>query len=290
MYKSIPGLDEAFTSVCAVESTPRRKRTSAKLHAQAITASTQEGERIQDTKSRDLQEANKFYAEFGKSTSKIAAKLREIDSIGLSDPTHTRHASGLDASHSTVSPGTDKGGLFSVEDEMSNQQRFMKDQATRAQALLPMEYYMRQLHATETTKQVEDVDERIAFHAKQWKLIASALDQMENDPEEEEDLIIQEENRRKKIMKEKQSLKGGNTPRESQKLHSSGLSLDYVDTIIDKSRDDTERADTELVEPFRPPVKVMDVKDHVFLDNHPMIIAGELSQHSSGCHLLSIIY
>ena len=284
MYKSIPGLDQAFASVQAVESTPRRKRSSAKLNKLSIKAATSTGteeeKRIQDAKLHDLREANKFYAEFGRSTNKIAAKLREMDGIGLSDNIITDGE--VDAAQSAASPPntttltTDKVAFIPVEDEMSNQRRFMKDQVTRAQALLPMEYYLRQLHATETAKQIEDVDERIAFHAKQWKHIAAAFGEMENDPVDEEDQIRKEKEQLEKVMKEKQARKEATTsPGGSQQLHSSGLSTDYADIIRDSSREETERVDAELVEPFQPPVKVLDVSDHEFLEKHPMIVAGE---------------
>ena len=168
MYRSIPGLADAFQSIADAHVSLNKVNKSkhweptAEFDA-AINSDVEANQRLID--------ASQYYADMEDCTSRIAARLREIDSINLD--VH-----------------------YEDEDEdvpVSNQKRFIDDQCYRAQALLTGEYYLRNLHSQEVHKDMVELDERITFTAKNWKhsLMEMGISEAElEEPKPKEDSTV----------------------------------------------------------------------------------------------------
>ncbi len=145
MHRSIGGLSDALQSIAdgkASLSDGRKKKKVIPHVEEILEESTQDIESNQR-----MSDANQHYLEMENCTSRIAAKLREIDNIDLN-----HHAE------------PDYG-----DTPVSNHMKFIDDQCYRAQSLLSGEFYMRNLHSHEVHKSMIELDERINFTAKNWK-------------------------------------------------------------------------------------------------------------------------
>jgi DNA repair ATPase RecN len=145
MHRSIVGIADAYQSIADGKAALRKKEGGESLKRFAA-----EMEAVQQdvASNQRLNDASQYFADMQNCTSRIASKLREIDSIDLNAKTDYESD---DA------------------DPVSNQKRFIDDQCFRAQALLTGEYYLRNLHTQEVNIDMVDLDERITYTAKTWK-------------------------------------------------------------------------------------------------------------------------
>jgi DNA repair ATPase RecN len=145
MHRSIVGIADAYQSIADGKAALRKKKGGESLKRFAA-----EMEAVQQdvASNQRLNDASQYFGEMQNCTSRIASKLREIDSIDLNAKTDYESD---DA------------------DPVSNQKRFIDDQCVRAQALLTGEYYLRNLHTQEVNTAMVDLDERITYTAKNWK-------------------------------------------------------------------------------------------------------------------------
>lgn len=142
MHRSIAGLTDALQSIEEAKVSLQLKSKNLGFKGKYDVRS------IEDDleSSKRLSEAGKFYLDMESCTARIAARLREIDNIDLKS-------------------GPNEDGAT----KMSNQQRFINDQCLRAETLLSTEYYMNKLHTEDVNKEISELDERIAYNAKNWK-------------------------------------------------------------------------------------------------------------------------
>ena len=142
MHRSIIGLTDAIQSIADGKSV-LKDNDGVKTFKRKL-----EGVEQDLAANHRITEANSYYAEMEDCTTRIAAKLREIDNIDLN-----MHSSNND---------TD-------DDPVSNQKRFIDDQCFRAQSMLTGEYYLRNLNTFDISKDMAELDERVNFTAKNWK-------------------------------------------------------------------------------------------------------------------------
>jgi hypothetical protein len=90
-------------------------------------------------------EMKEYYNDVQNCTQRVTNKIREMDDIDLNL------------------------GLESSSSEMSNQKRFLNDQAFRALHLNPIEHYMRKLSTQDKNKELIEIEDSLEEQAKNWK-------------------------------------------------------------------------------------------------------------------------
>lgn len=145
MHRSIAGLADAFQSIADGKVALKQKDGGEGLarfnrEMEAARQDLESNQRIND--------ASQYYVDMENCASRIASKLREMDSIDLN-----------------LKPEYQDEDA----DPVSDQKRFIEDQCFRAQTLLTGEYYLRNLHTQEVNQNMTDLDERITYTAKNWK-------------------------------------------------------------------------------------------------------------------------
>lgn len=148
MHRSIAGLADAFQSIADAKATlnGKEKRNGSRTISREMANAN-----IDIESDQRMNDASQHFLDMENCTSRIAAKLREIDNIDLN-----LHA-------------VDDEEVEDPDAQVSNQKRFIDDQCHRAQSLLSGEYYLRNLHSQEVHKDILELDERINYTAKNWK-------------------------------------------------------------------------------------------------------------------------
>jgi hypothetical protein len=150
MYRSIPGLADAFQSMGDAKYSLRNSDRRAKLGLEQ--EQEQEAPVFDADSTKRLSDASQFFGDMESCTARISAKLREIDNMNLN----------MDYERSDDEED-DKDVII------SNEKKFLNDQCYRAQLLLNGDFYMRSLHSQEVNKDIMQLDERTTYTSKNWR-------------------------------------------------------------------------------------------------------------------------